>query len=64
MNSPSISINQSQLEAASPENLLRLARFLNLKNFYHLEHNQLAFIVSMVLADQFLNSCDPIISRL
>jgi len=61
LNSPSISISQSQLESASPENLLRLAEYLKLNNIYEVEHEYLAFVVSMVLADQFLNSCNQII---
>jgi hypothetical protein len=64
LNSPSITIYQCQLEAASPEALLRLAKYLNLKNFYDLEHQQLAFIVSLVIADQYLNSCYPAIAKL
>lgn len=64
MNSPSITLSQNQLETARPEDLLRLAKYLKLKNFYDLEHEQLAFIVSMVLADQYMNSCDPFIAEL
>jgi hypothetical protein len=64
MQIPSISLSQHQLESARPEDLLRLAKYMKMKAFYHLGHEELAFIVSLVLADQFLNACDPHISGL
>jgi hypothetical protein len=53
MHSTLIHISQKQLESTHPKNLLRLAKYLKLKAFYNYEHIQLAFIISMVLSDQF-----------
>lgn len=64
MNSAPCYLSQAQLEAAEEENLIRLARYLKLDNFKDMEHSGLAWVVSMVLADKFLDDCDPYIKKL
>jgi hypothetical protein len=49
MNTGFTSLSQLQLQRAQPTALLRLAKYLNMTVFYHLEHTELAFVLSMVL---------------
>lgn len=64
MNSAPFYLPQAQLEAAETESLRRLARYLKLNNFKELEHYELAWVLSMILADQFFDDCDPYLKRL
>ena len=59
MHSSSPNLYQRQLETASADNLLRLAKYLKLKNFYQLPHKDLAFIISMVLSDVYFKEFSP-----
>jgi hypothetical protein len=71
MNSFELIITEFNLRAATPDNLQRLARYLTryikVDSWVETEtvsHEQLAWLVSMIIADQYLDSCDNYIARM
>lgn len=71
MNSFELIITEFHLRAAAPGNLQRLARYLTryikVDNWIDAEtvnHDQLAWLVSMIIADQYLDSCDSYVERM